>query len=106
MQAGRLDRRVTLQRPVEGRSAAGDATTTWQDVATIWAGRQDARGREYFAAAAVQAELETLFRIRWRPDVVASWRLLCDGAAYDIQSVAEIGRRDGLELRCLRREEG
>jgi SPP1 family predicted phage head-tail adaptor len=99
--AGPLDRRATLQRPVVTRGAAGDVVTGWETVAEVWAGKRDVRGREILAAGAEHAEIETLLTIRWRSDVTASWRVLLGGRAYDIQAAAEIGRREGLELRCI-----
>jgi SPP1 family predicted phage head-tail adaptor len=99
--AGRLDRRATLQRPDITRTAAGDAVTGYTTVAEVWAGKRDLRGREFLEAAATQAEAETLFTIRWRPDVAPSWRLLTEGRTFDIQHAAEIGRREALELRCV-----
>jgi SPP1 family predicted phage head-tail adaptor len=101
MMAGPMDRRATLQSPVVTRTAAGDAVTAWTDVATVWAGKRDVRGREFLAAAATQAELDTTIMIRWRADVRPSWRVVMDGRTYDIESAAEIGRRDALELRCI-----
>lgn len=101
MLAGRLDRRATLQRPVEARGAAGDSLITYETVAEVWAGKRDLRGREVLAAGATLAEAETFITIRWRSDLRPAWRVLLDGRAFDIQHAAEIGRREGLELRCL-----
>jgi SPP1 family predicted phage head-tail adaptor len=101
MIAGPLDRRVTLQRPAETRGAAGDSLIGYQTVAEVWAGKRDMRGREVLAAGATLAEVETLITIRWRSDIRPAWRVLLDGRAYDIQGMAEVGRRDGLELRCV-----
>ncbi|WP_291295818.1 phage head closure protein [Elioraea sp.] len=102
MRAGRLDRRVTLQRPTDVQDASGTVTQTWADAADVWAGRRDPRGREYVAAQALQAEVETLYTIRHHDDAVPTprWRLIDGGRVYDIRSVAEIGRREGYELRC------
>lgn len=110
MRAGALDRRVTLLRPVDETGPAGEALVHWQTVAEVWGEKRELRGREYYAAAAVQAELDVVFRIRW-PGIAAHhpaprWRLRCEGRDYDIQAVAEIGRREGLELRCVAAIEG
>lgn len=102
MLAGPLDRRATLQQPVAGtQTAAGDVPITYATVATVWAGKRDMRGRELLAAGTTMAEIETVITIRWRADVRPAWRVLLDGRAFDIQGIAEIGRRDGLELRCI-----
>ncbi len=103
LRAGALDRRVTLRAKSLANDASGQAIETWADLATVWAEKRDLRGREYLAAQAVNAEVETLFRIRWRSDVTPANRLTYDGKDYDIAAVAEIGRREGLELRCTAR---
>lgn len=100
MRAGSLDERVTLQQPVTVRDSYGQETVTWQAVATVWAGVQALRGREYFAAAAVQRELTVKVRLRYRADVVSTWRLVHRGTAYNIEAVIPVGRREWLELMC------
>ena len=98
MQAGRLDRLVTLQSRTVTRNAQGEDVVTYSDRASVWAEKFDLRGREYFAAQQVKADMQTRWRIRWRSDVSVRDRLVADGVSYDIAAVAEIGRRDGLEL--------
>lgn len=102
MRAGRLDRRVMLQRPLDQQDGSGAVTQTWFDAGEVWAARRDLRGREFVAAQAEQAEVETLYTIRHMPGAVPTplWRLIDGGRVYDIRSVAEIGRREGYELRC------
>lgn len=95
-----MDARVTLQEPTVTQGAAGQSIQTWRDVWTVWAERRDARGRETFEAMSRQAEMETLFTIRYREGIIPSWRLLHDGLTWDIRSVGMVGRREGMELRC------
>lgn len=102
MLAGPLDRRATLRRPgAPARSAAGDAAVPFAEVATVWAGKRDVRGRELLAGGAPLAEVETVITIRHRLDVRPSWRVLLEGREFDITGITEIGRREGLELRCV-----
>jgi len=94
--AGRLDRRITLQR----RDAApadvnGSKRQTFAGYATVWAEKIDAGGREYFAAGQVQAELATQFRIRYRSDVQITDRISFEGLSYNITHIKELGRREG-----------
>lgn len=96
MRAGGLDRRVTIQQRTLGQSASGAATETWADFATVWAGKRDLKGREFFDAQKENAEISTEFRLRWRSDVTAEMRLQLDGLTYDIVSIAELARREGL----------
>lgn len=100
MRAGKMDRRVTIQSRSTAADAQGQQIETWTAVATVWASKRDLRGREYFAAQAVNADVNTVFEIRHRTDVTVLHRVVCEGVTYDIQQVSEIGRRDGLSLIC------
>ena len=101
MQAGRLDRLVTLQHRVLTRdTATGEEVVTYTTYATVWAGKRDLRGSERYAAQQVNSDTTTAWQIRHRTDVVATDVLGYDGLQYNITGIAEIGRRDGLELQA------
>jgi SPP1 family predicted phage head-tail adaptor len=106
MRAGPLDRRVTIQQPIEAQDSAGAVTLHWADVATVWAQRQDVRAREYVSGNVMLAEVEAVFRLRHRSDVAPRWRLVSEGSTWDITGVTQLGRRDGIELRCVAAQEG
>lgn len=101
MRAGRLDRRVTLQsRTLAQDAATGQNVETWSDLATVWASKRDVRGREFIAAQGTNADADTVFEIRYMPGLSVLNRLVYDGVTHDIVHVAEIGRREGLQLVC------
>lgn len=106
MRAGTLDRFVTLQHRTLGAVDAYGATAeTYAQYAQVWAGKRELSGQEGVTARVVGSSVTTLFRIRYRSDVVATDRLICDGVTYELVAPAvEIGKRDGLELlaRALR----
>lgn len=99
--AGKLDRRVTIQRAATVTNALGEAVPTWADLATVWAAKQEIRDSERFDAQQLAAEISMRFRIRYSPkvaDVSPKDRLIFEARTYDIAAVKEIGRREGLEL--------
>lgn len=97
--AGQLDQRITLQQPTGARDGFGQETITWQAVAIVWASAQPLRGREYFAAAAVQREATVRFTIRHRADVLSTWRILWASKVYQIDSPPVMkGRKQWLEI--------
>lgn len=102
MQAGKLDRRATLQTKSTAQDSSGEELGTPTTIGTVWASKADLTGREFLNAQAVHAEVTTRFQIRWRSDVEAEVQIVCEGLTYDVLSVAEIGRREGLELLCKR----
>lgn len=93
-----LDRRITIESPAEINNAIGEPVATWAPFAVVWAALRPVRGRERIAADQVAAEVDVLITIRWLAGVTEKMRVNHDGRLYDIQHVAEVGRRDGLEL--------
>ncbi|MES2157600.1 MAG: phage head closure protein [Pseudomonadota bacterium] len=97
MKAGPLDRTVTIQRVTLVDDGYG-SVETWADWATVPAQVVQQGGREFFAAAAVQAEQRVLFRLRWLDGVTVLDRVSYSGRAHNIIDVKELGRREGTEL--------
>jgi SPP1 family predicted phage head-tail adaptor len=95
IQAGKLDRRITIESRTLVQSATGAPTETWATFATVWAAKLDLRGREYFEARHDQAEITTEFTIRHLPGLKREMRIQHDGGTYDIIHIPEINRREG-----------
>ncbi|WP_035724641.1 phage head closure protein [Fodinicurvata fenggangensis] len=104
MRAGKLDRRITIERLVTGTDPYGAPTETWQTLASVWAQVLQESGQEFFAADAIQAERRVVFRIRYRDDLAMTDRVTYGDWQHDIHEIRELGRRDGLELHCTARE--
>jgi SPP1 family predicted phage head-tail adaptor len=100
MRAGQLDRRVELQHRTLTRNASGENVASYATYDTVWGGKRDLRGREFFAAQQENAELQATWTIRWRDDVAVTDRMVADGETFDVVHIAEIGRRKGLDLVC------
>ena len=93
MEAGEFRHRVSLQRPeYEQDPVTGENKLSWVTVGTVWAKIAALRAREFIAAQATQSEVSTEIFIRFRTDVVASWRAVhmvngAEGAIYNIAGV-------------------
>jgi SPP1 family predicted phage head-tail adaptor len=104
MQAGKLDRRVTFERATATQaSPSGEQVLTWAEERSVWAQVEPLSGVELFRSQQLGAKVDTRFRIRWpgadagiTPD--ETLRILYEGRYYDIRSVLELGRREGLEI--------
>lgn len=106
---GQLDQRLTLQSRSAGVDLLGQASGAWVTVATVWGRARPLRSRELFAAGQIQNVSDIEFTIRYRSDVLATWRVLWRGTPHDItgapidvdgqrqwlQLVAATGLRDG-----------
>lgn len=103
IQAGRMDRQIVIQAASESRDAAGGAILSWSTFATVWAERHDLVGREYFTAGqSERAEIESTWRIRYLNGLTNKHRFTHGGETYDIESIAVIGRNEGMELRAVK----
>ena len=101
--AGRLDARITLQRPATGQDTAGQPATGWVDhLVSIAADVRFLVGLEAIKADAAAARQRASVRIRHRPGLTADMRALIDGAPFEIKSIQPIGRREWLDLVCER----
>ena len=92
MRAGALNRRVTLQKPVQTTNAEGRTSTTWQSVLTVWAAIEPIQGREALLAAQAQTTLTHQVRIRGNlhsTGITARWRLAYGSRLFDIQSITD-----------------
>lgn len=108
MQAGKLDRRITVQRNTPTVDGAGGEIAGWADLCTVWASKQDVRDVERAQAAAIGASITTRFQVRWSSitsTIDVEDRILFDGRAYDVKATKEIGRREGVEITAAARAE-
>lgn len=102
MRGGNLDRRIDLYHRVLTQDEQGQQVKSWPTpYATVWAEKRDVAGREFASSEIMRLQIQARFRIRWRTDVQATDRIAYDGKTYDIQHIAEIGRRQGLELSAV-----
>jgi SPP1 family predicted phage head-tail adaptor len=79
MSAGRLNRRVTIQRLNSATDALGQVVESWVDVATVWAGIRYLSGLAAIKADAEMSKLKAEVKIRARSDVAHGMRVV-DGS--------------------------
>jgi len=106
MRAGELDRRVSLRRYTVKKDAFNADVPSWPEFACVRAAKTDVSDGERLRAAEQGASVTTRFKIRWSrlaATLTARDRLECEGRAYDVVGVKEIGRREGLEITANRR---
>ena len=85
MRAGKLRHRVSLQRPEQAQDAGtGAVTTTWREVARVWASIESLSVREFIAAQSGVSEVTARITIRHQPGIHAGMRIVHGGALYNI----------------------
>ncbi|MCY8824485.1 phage head closure protein [Bacillus atrophaeus] len=73
-------KRPTGRLPVDGKDS-------WESVIECWAKAEGLKGREYYAAAAIQKEKTVEFTIRHREDIDKHMRIIFRGKTYEIESI-------------------
>ncbi|WDU84211.1 phage head closure protein [Caloramator sp. Dgby_cultured_2] len=84
MKIGDLRHRITFQKYISTIDEEGFATQEWQDIASVWAAVKNLYGREYWEAAAIQAENTVKFTIRYRNDIDNTMRIKFNNKYYNI----------------------
>jgi len=100
-----MKRRVTVQNYVSRQSPSGQVIKEWKDLCTVWADIADVSGKEIIASGAIMNQITTRIWIRYRPDILAGYRLLwrspnARGMAYSVDAVIPDKDHTRLELLC------
>lgn len=103
MEAGKLRRRVTIERPVVSQDGFGGEVVVWEAVATVWAAVEPILGREFVEARLEGGELTTRIRIRKRDDVAHKCRVRHGEDVYEVESVQHV-RTENRELVLMCRQ--
>lgn len=100
MRAGKIHRRVTIQRKSVSVSSSGEQVETWSDLATVWAQDKPNRGDERFSTMQLIGSAVMTFVMRYRADLAVTIqdRLSYGGKTWDILDVRELARRVGWEI--------
>lgn len=108
--AGKLDRRITLERFTTTQDDFNNDVEAWTPLATVWAAYEPIRDGEKFRAGETAAGLSARFTIRHSAQVAdlnPKDRLTFKGITYAILNVKEAeGRNVALEITCAARGDG
>lgn len=99
MQAGRFNRRCTLQAPGTTQDELGQPIPGWTDVATLWADIRMKSGLESIKAGAPVSVVQASIRVRYRAGITAGMRLVHNLQAFNITAVLpDVGGREYVDL--------
>lgn len=87
MTIGDLRHRIMLRKFITVVNENGFEEEAWQDYKTVWASVSNLSGREYYQAAAIQAEKTVKFLIRHIIDVDTDKRIFFNDKQYNITSI-------------------
>jgi len=109
LQAGDLDRRITIQRFTEVVSGEyNEPRQVWGDLITVWAKKTDASAGEAYRAQEVGAQISARFVVRYfstTASITPKDRISYKGDLYNITRVKEIKdtRNAWLEIEAVAR---
>jgi len=87
MNPGLFRHRISLLQLVVTEDEIGQQIEDWQPVRECWAAIKTVSGREYLAAASIQAERTYRFIIRFTPGIHENMRVVFQDRLFDIKSV-------------------
>lgn len=84
MSIGEMKHRITFQQLAVTTNENGFEIKEWQDFKTVWAKTTTLSGREYYQAAAIQAEKTLVFLIRYIEGIDESIRIRYGDKEFNI----------------------
>jgi SPP1 family predicted phage head-tail adaptor len=101
LDAGKLDRRVALLRPVY-KDEFQDEITDYEEVTKVWAAVQPTYGFEQNTAGRTAESVTTAIVIRYRTDIDARWRVQDRSMVFRIVGMLDVLRRHvQWQLNCV-----
>lgn len=102
MRTGKLDRIIRIETYSAGvPDEYGTVHQGYVELATMRAQIIQASTEEFQRAYGASGETAIIFRTHYVDGVNTDDRVVYDDANFNIKEVKEIGRRAGLELRCI-----
>lgn len=102
MKAGKLTEEIQIERFTDDVDEYGTPVMDWTPLAVLRAEKVEQSTTEYFRNFGATDEEVVIFRARFFEGVSNADRVIWQGDAFNIRQVTPIGRRKGVELRCVR----
>ena len=103
MRAGKLDRTIVIERATPSIADDGTPSEVWAPLATMRAQLVKRAADDTAHDTGAVTVTTVTFRTRYLGGVTPADRVTYAGRAYRIEEVVELGRREGLDLRCSAR---
>lgn len=104
MRAGLLRHRVELQRRAPSFDSYGQPVESWETYATTQAAVDPISGQEFLALLQSGTKVTHRVRVRYRPGIAGTDRVLFKGRVLDVQVPMNMGERNKeIEFLCEER---
>jgi SPP1 family predicted phage head-tail adaptor len=102
---GQMNRRLTLEAPVESDDGAGSVTRSYSAVATLWGSVTPVAARESVEAGALGATVTHRIGVRYSADITVRHRFRDGARIFRIVAMRERGNRRFLDIDAQERED-
>lgn len=97
--AGKMNRLISIEQPITSKNNYGEPVTTWAKIADVWAKREDKSGLEDQEGAQLVAQAKVIWTMYYINGLHERMRVKDEnGALYDINFIQEIGYKEGLAI--------
>ena len=103
MRIGDLKNRIKLEAPTDTSDGMGGITQTFASMATVFAAIWPVSASEQIQNMGLTMTITHRIRIRYRDDVIPSWRINYNGKYYNIVSIINPGMNNR-QLEILAKE--
>ena len=101
LRSRRMRHRVLLQSPATVSDGQGGVTTTWQNIATVWAEVKEKTASEYSQANKLTGSVVYEITVRHRADILTATRIVYDSRNLNVTGVTDpTGVKRYLKLNC------
>jgi SPP1 family predicted phage head-tail adaptor len=90
---GTLNRRLTLEAPVESADGSGGVARSFSAVATLWGSVEPVSARGSVEAGALGANVTHRIRLRYNPDITLRHRFRDGEAVFRLVAIRERDKR-------------
>ena len=98
---GFLDRRVTIQNQATSKDTDGFPLEAWSNLFTnVPAAKHYGAGTEKENDGTNTPEQQVDYLLRYHASITTSCRVVEGGDVYEIHAIDELGRRQGMLLKC------
>ncbi len=99
---GDLRHRITFQSERKVADTYRGHTSTWDDVATVWAKVEPVSGREYYYSHQLKNVISHKITVRHRDDITAELRIVFEKRIMKIESLVNLQEQERfIEIRCI-----
>ncbi len=101
MRAGRRNKRILIERPIESTDQYGEKIITWVEFSSCWARVAPLRGKEFFEAQQTNNENIMKITMNYQADISDRYRVVYDCRYFEIKYIINVEEKNiDHELMC------